>query len=262
MVTPVNSPAACDSAQSFTGHVAVVTGGARGIGLATARHLASNESTVVLYDTDEAASDEADKLRAEGFAVTARMGSITDAEAVSDLFRWADDELGGADLLVNNAGVVGRAKLTEFDDDEWHHTLDVNLTGSYLCTKHFAASLLRRQASGAIVNVASMSYRGMTQQIAYASSKGGVVSLTRATALDLARHGIRANAVAPGMTETAMTTVEEGTGSALRDAMLAQIPMRRYAQPAEVAAVIGFLLSDDASYMTGEVLHVAGGARL
>lgn len=112
------------------------------------------------------------------------------------------------------------------------------------------------------MNVASMSYKGMTQQIAYASSKGGVVSMTKSTALEMARHGIRVNAVAPGMTETRMTASEPRKRDSLREKMISQIPLHRYAKPQEVASVIAFLLSDMSSYITGEVLHVAGGARL
>ena len=187
--------------------------------------------------------------------------AVTPDDSVAGIYsQRVFDRAGRIDLLVNNAGIVSRARLAEFPDEDWRRVVDVDLTGVYLVLKHFARLAPREDAiPRAIVNVASMSYRGMTQQIAYVSAKGGVVSLTRGAALELAADGIRVNCVAPGMVETDMAAF---AGDALRERMRSSIPLRRYGTPAEVAATIAFLLSDDAAYITGETLHVAGGARL
>lgn len=236
------------------GRTALVTGGGAGIGEITASLLHALGARVAILDVDGAAAERVAAAHPGMLAITAR---VDDAQAVDRAFSTVEGELGGVQLLVNNAGIVGRAKLHEYDDDEFDRVLGVNLRGVYLCAKRHAQERIFSGQGGAVVNVASLSHRGMTQQIAYASSKGGVVSLTKSAALELARHGVRVNAVAPGMTETAM-----GEGEGLRERMLRAIPLRRYATPPEIAWPIAFLLSDAASYVTGEVVPVGGGGRL
>lgn len=236
------------------GRTALVTGAAAGIGAATAGLLHAQGARVAIVDVDGPA---AERLAAAHPGMLAVVAAVDDAAAVDRAFSTVERELGGVELLVNNAGINGRGRLHEYDDDEFDRVLGVNLRGVYLCTKRHAQERIATAAGGAVVNVASLSHRGMTQQIAYASSKGGVVSLTKSAALELARHGLRVNAVAPGMTETAM-----GEGEGLRERMLQAIPLRRYATPEEIAWPIAFLLSDAASYLTGEVLQVGGGGRL
>ena len=245
----------------FTKRVALVTGAGRGIGAATAVELARRGAFVLVNDLDEGAAEPTVlAIRAEGNAASAAVADVTDAGAVAAMFGAAEEQHGGVDLLVNNAGIVSRGRLADFPDEEWRRIVDVDLTGVYLVLKHFARLAAREAAvRRAVVNVASMSYRGMTQQIAYVSAKGGVVSLTRGAAMELARDGIRVNCVAPGMVETDMATF---AGDDLRERMIATIPLRRYGTPAEVASTIAFLLSDDSAYITGETVHVAGGARL
>ena len=243
--------------------VALVTGGARGIGAATAALLADDGATVLIVDNDgDAAESTAAALRSGGADVHATGCDITDRPAVSSLFDDCAVRYGGVDLLVNNAGITSKSRLTEFPDADWDRVIDIDLTGVYLCTKHFARLAPRDDRGRAIVNVASMSYKGMTQQIAYVSAKGGVVSMTRGAAMELARDQIRVNCVAPGMIETDLTSADLPGHDVLRERMIPQVPLRRYGQPSEIASVIRFLLGDNASYITGETLHVAGGARL
>jgi 3-oxoacyl-[acyl-carrier protein] reductase len=250
-------------AAGVEGKTVLVTGAAGGIGRSTARLLRERGATVLLTDVaaEGLPAALAETEAAPGRAAW-RAADLTRSADIAGLFAWAEGEFGGVDHLVNNAGIVTQARLESFPDQDWDRVLAINLTAAYRCTKAYANTRIARSEGGAIVNVASMSYKGMTQQIAYSVSKGGLVTMTKSTAMELARHGVRANAVAPGMTETAMTAVEENGRDSLRQKMLAQIPLRRYAQPREMATVIAFLLSDDASYLTGEVLHVSGGARL
>lgn len=248
---------------SFNGKTVLVTGAAGGIGRATAQLLYERGATLLLTDV---AAQPLQSLLAEIGASSERAGiqpaDLTKPHEIDALFSWANAIYGGVDYLVNNAGIVTAAPLATFPDEDWHRVIDVNLTAAYRCTQAYARGRITNQTGGAIVNVASMSYKGMTRQIAYVASKGGLVSMTKASAMELARYGVRANAIAPGMTETVMTAVEDGEADKLRQSMLPAIPLRRYGQPREMATSIAFLLSDDASYITGEILHVAGGARL
>lgn len=248
---------------SFDGKTVLVTGAAGGIGRATAQLLYERGATLLLTDV---AAQPLQALLAEIGASPKRAGiqpaDLTKPREIDALFSWAHASYGCVDYLVNNAGIVTAAPLATFPDEDWHRVIDVNLTAAYRCTQAYARGRIAKQTGGAIVNVASMSYKGMTRQIAYVASKGGLVSMTKASAMELARYGVRANAIAPGMTETVMTAVEDGEADKLRQSMLPAIPLRRYGQPREMATSIAFLLSDDASYITGEILHVAGGARL
>ncbi len=238
----------------IAGRNALVTGGGAGIGATTASLLHALGARVAIVDIDGAAAERVAAAHPGMLAVT---GRVDDADSVDGTFSTVEQELGGIDLLVNNAGIVGRGKLHEYDDDDFDRVIGVNLRGVYLCSKRHAKERIASGHGGAVVNIASLAHRGMTQQIAYSSSKGAVVSLTKSAALELARYGVRVNAVAPGMTETVMA---EGEG--LRERMLQAIPMRRYATTAEMAWPIAFLLSDAASYVTGEVVPVGGGGRL
>jgi 3-oxoacyl-[acyl-carrier protein] reductase len=249
-------------AHTFEGQSVLITGVDGMIGTATARYLSAAGASIFLTDHPNVSLNGlTEELSVLGIRCSGFPADISKASDVEALFEWAKDQ-GGIDLLVNNAGVVTRSLLQDFPEEDWDRVIDINLKGVFLCTKCFARARIVRGGGGAVVNIASMSYRGMTQQIAYASSKGGVVSLTKSAALELARYGIRVNAIAPGMVETAMTAGQPGQKDSLRDSMTANIPMRRYGQPEEIASSIAFLLSAGASYITGEVLHIAGGARL
>ncbi|GFE82519.1 beta-ketoacyl-ACP reductase [Steroidobacter agaridevorans] len=248
---------------SFNGKTVLLTGAAGGIGRATAQVLYERGATLLLTDVSaEPLQALLTDLGASPERSGAQAADLTDPKQIEALFAWAKSIYGGVDHLVNNAGIVTAAPLATFPDADWDRVIAINLTAAYRCTQAYARDRIARQTGGALVNIASMSYKGMTRQVAYVASKGGVVSLTKASAMELARYGVRANAVAPGMTETNMTAVKENEPDKLRESMLPAIPMRRYGEPREIATSIAFLLSEDASYITGEVLHVAGGARL
>lgn len=247
----------------FTNETVLVTGAGRGIGSAICHHLGAEGATVVVNDVDAASAERVcAELESKGVASLPLVADVTDGAAVEAAFTETEARFGPVTALVNNAGTLCRGRIEEFSDTEWERTLRVNLDSAYQCLKHFTQVRIRAGGGGSVVNVASMSYKGMTQQIAYVASKGGMVSMTRGAAMELARHGIRVNCVAPGMIETRLTAVEHGRSDSLRQSMLSQIPLRRYGAPEEIATVTGFLLSSEASYLTGEVLHVAGGARL
>ncbi|MEN5114943.1 SDR family NAD(P)-dependent oxidoreductase [Brevundimonas diminuta] len=241
------------SGSQLDGHVILVTGAGGGLGAAMAEEFLARGAQLLL--TDHRVDPRDDRP-----GVSWRKADLGDRDQVRHLASWALDQ--GMTSLVNNAGLVSVARIEDFPDADWDQQIAVNLTAVHLLTKHFVAGRIRLGGGGSIVNIASMSYKGMTRQAAYVASKGGVVSLTKATAMEAARYGIRANAVAPGMTETHMTNPADGSQDNLRESMTRQIPMRRYGQPREVATTAAFLLSDDAGYVTGEVIHVSGGARL
>ena len=243
-------------ANSLEGFTILVTGAAGGIGAVTARTLSARGARLLLTDRDTATLAS---LAAE-FAAEYRVADLDDRNQITDLVDWADQR--GMDALVNNAGIVSMAPIEDFPDADWDRVIEINLTAVHLLTRNFARCRIARGGGGAIVNIASMSYKGMTRQIAYVASKGGVVSLTKGAAMELARHKIRVNAVAPGMTETEMTNPADGSQDRLRLRMMEQIPLRRYGEPQEIASVVAFLISRDASYVTGEVIHASGGARL
>src|SRR5215475_3102888 len=164
------------------------------------------------------------------------------------------DELGGLDILVNNAGVYPRVPFLEMRESDWDLVLDVNLKGGCLCAQAAARAMIAGRRRGAIINMASQAIRGAVRGVHYSASKGGVVAMTRAMALELAPHGIRVNAIAPGLTDTAQPRY--GNTEAELQAMAKTLPLGRIAQPEEIAGVAVFLASDAASYMIGQTVHV------
>jgi NAD(P)-dependent dehydrogenase (short-subunit alcohol dehydrogenase family) len=237
--------------------VAIVTGAAQGIGAATALRLAEEGAHLALCDLDgQGLEDVGAQIEALGRRALIRVGSVADRDFVGRLVRETQDQLGGLDILVNNAGIVRDVIGHNMTEEQWDQVIDVNLKGVFNCLQACMIPM-REQGRGAIVNLSSVSRYGVVGQFNYAAAKGGVSSLTAAAAKELGRKGVRVNAVAPGSIDTEMLqTMPQAKREMLQQFM---IPLGRLGQPREVANVILFLVSDEASYVNGQTLNVCGG---
>ena len=236
--------------------VALITGAGRGIGAATARRFAAEGAIVVVSDVDATSIGEVVKeIEAAGGRALGIEGSVTDKQAVEAMIDRTLKTFGRLDILVNNAGVNRDALLTKMTDDQWDIVIDVNLKGTFLCCRAAVPAMIE-QKRGCITTTASIGVLGNIGQANYAASKCGVIGLTKTLALELARYNIRINCVSPGATETQMTS---GIPENIRTALVNKIPLRRFASPEEIANVHLFLVSDEASYITGQVIFVDGG---
>ena len=237
---------------------ALVTGASRGIGRAIALALASKGFAVALnyagsHDAAEAVKKEIEDAGGKAFTV---QGDVSKSEDVDRIFKTVKDEFGGLDVLVNNAGINRDALLIRMKESNWDDVIATDLKSDFLTTKAAAAMMMRKR-KGSIINISSVvGIMGNIGQANYAAAKTGVIGLTKACAKEMAARNIRVNAVAPGFIETAMT---DGIPEKIREGMIASIPMGRMGQPEDIARAVCFLASDDASYITGQVLVVDGG---
>lgn len=240
------------------GRVAVVTGGGRGIGRAIAVALAEAGADVVVAVSRDVAAAEAvaQEVRDLGRRAIARQTDVSNGADAESLINAAVEELGKIDILVNNAGVTCDGLLMRMSEDDWDRVLDVNLKGTFNCTKA-AVKKMVRQRSGRIVNITSvMGITGNAGQANYAASKGGIIAFTRSVAKEVGSRGITCNAVAPGFIRTQMT---EGLSEEITEKVKAQVPLQRLGAPEDIAGMVAFLASDAASYITAQTLVVDGG---
>lgn len=238
--------------------VAIVTGATRGIGLAVAMRLASDGFDIVAnYRGDDDVADAARKqLEASGRTIVMSKGDVSNADEAGALIETALSELGQLDALINNAGITRDTLMMRMSEDDWDSVLSINLKGAFLTSKAAIRPMIR-QRSGRIVNMTSVvGLVGNAGQANYASAKAGLVGLTKSMAREVGSRGITVNAVAPGFIETRLTDV---LNQEIKDNLLKQIPAGRLGQPEDVAGAVAFLVSPDASYITGHVLTVDGG---
>jgi 3-oxoacyl-[acyl-carrier protein] reductase len=242
-----------DTFCSLDGKVALVTGASRGIGAAIARELARAGARVAVnYRSGREAAEEL----AGGIGGVVVQGDVADAEQAQAMVERAESELGDLDILVNNAGVTRDTLLARMSDDDWDAVLGTNLGGVFHTSRAVARKMLRRRA-GSIVNLTSVvGLRGNPGQANYVAAKAGVIGFTKALARELGGRGVRVNAVAPGYIETELTAV---LSEPVRDAILTNTPLGRLGRPEDVAGAVRFLCSDEAAFVTGEVLLVDGG---
>ncbi|HEY3557775.1 MAG TPA: 3-oxoacyl-ACP reductase [Kribbella sp.] len=245
-------------AHRLEGRVAVVTGGASGIGLATVRRLAAEGAHVVIGDLDPDAGKQAADEAGGLFVPT----DVTDAAAVENLFQQAFDTYGSVDIAFNNAGISppDDASILDTGLEAWRKVQEVNLTSVYLCCKA-AIPYMQRQGKGSIINTASfVAIMGAaTSQISYSASKGGVLAMSRELGVEFARQGIRVNALCPGPVNTPLLTELFAKDPERAQRRLVHVPMGRFGEPEEIAAAVAFLASDDSSFITANTFLVDGG---
>ena len=245
----------------LNGKVALVTGASSGIGRATAMALAASGADVAInFNRNESGAEaaRAEIVNAGGKAIVVQ-ADVTKAADVQSLVKQTELEFGSIDILVNNAGsLIERLKILELSDERWDEVINLNLKSAFLCSKAVAETMVNRK-SGSIVNVSSIAGRngGALGSIHYSTAKGGIITFTKGLAKELAPHGVRVNAVSPGVIATPYH--EQFSSADMMKAYIGMIPLGRIGQPEEVASVICFLASDAASFLVGETIEINGG---
>jgi NAD(P)-dependent dehydrogenase (short-subunit alcohol dehydrogenase family) len=249
---------------NLAGRVALVTGAQQGIGAAIAIALAEAGADVAVtyLDKQEAAGAIAHRIGEFGRRSLLLHADVSKLGDIENMVNETDKQLGPPDILVNNAGVYPRVKFLEMREEDWDYVLDINLKAGCFATVEVAKALIAAGKPGSVINLASSAVRGAVRGVHYSASKGGVVSMTRAMALELAPHGIRVNAIAPGLTDTAQPRYGN-TDSELVEMAKATIPLGgKLLAPDQIARTAIFLASDDSNATTGQVLHVNGGSHM
>jgi len=240
----------------LNGKSALVTGAGGGIGRGIALALAKAGASVLVNDIDrEEAARTAYMVRQSGGKAEENFADITNAEQVGIMVSEAAERLGAIDILVNNAGIIQDSLIQKMCDEAWDDVLRLNLTGAFYCTRAVVPGMIARK-HGRIINISSMSYRGNVGQVNYCASKAGIVGMTKALGLELAPKGITVNCIAPGLINTPKT---QEFSEEVRERLLKRIPLRAIGEPQDVAAAVVFFASDEARYITRQVLHVSGG---
>jgi len=240
------------------GKTAVVTGASRGIGRAIALQLAKEGANVVVNfsGSEQKAAQVVEEIQGLGAQAIAVQANISDSESVQQLMNASLEQFGSIDILVNNAGITRDNLLMRMKEDEWDDVINTNLKGVFLCTKAVTRQMMKQRA-GRIINISSIvGVMGNAGQANYVAAKAGVIGLTKTVARELASRNILVNAIAPGFITTEMT---ETLPEDVKSSMLSQIPLAKLGQPEDIAKAVVFLASDDASYMTGQTLHIDGG---
>ncbi|HML26386.1 MAG TPA: 3-oxoacyl-ACP reductase family protein [Methanomethylovorans sp.] len=239
------------------GKVVLVTGASRGIGKAIALLAAENHAHVIInYNKNgKSAAELVDLIHEKGFSASTIKADVSSEDEVKDMFSSIKEKHSKLDVLVNNAGIMRNSLLALTSNELFDHTIDVNLKGTFLCTR-YATNIMRKQRSGRIVNISSIvGLQGSEGQTVYSASKAAVIGFTRSAAKELGRYGITVNAVAPGLIETDLI---KDMKPDIRDKMLSSISLGRIGTPEDVAKVVLFLSSDLASYVSGSVIVVDG----
>ncbi|WML27000.1 3-oxoacyl-ACP reductase FabG [Neobacillus sp. OS1-33] len=249
----------------FTGKVAFVTGGSRGIGKGIVELFAQEGAKVALIDlNEEALSQTTNELREKGYQVYSKVANVVDAEQVEDAVKEVYEAYGSVDILVNNAGVIRDNMLFKMSDSDWQTVMDVHLKGSFNAARA-AQKYMVENKYGRIINISSTSALGNRGQANYAAAKAGLQGFTKTLAIELGRYGITANSVAPGFIETEMTMETAARigipFEQLIQASVSQIPVGRTGKPADIANAVVFFADEKSSFVSGQVLYVAGGPK-
>ena len=240
----------------LSGRIAFVTGASRGIGRAIAKQCAASGATVVACARDDHAQPVVDEIVASGSTAIAQRLDVTDADSVAEAVCAVIDRCGQIDIFINNAGIVRDQLMMRMKPEDWDAVLATNLTAAFQCTQAVLRPMLKRR-HGRIISIGSVvGQSGNPGQANYAASKAGLIGFTKALAREVASRGITVNVVSPGMIETDMTV---GLDATVRERLANQIPIGRFGTPSDVAAAVCFLASDEAAYITGQVLSVNGG---